>query len=66
MRQLVEIAQEHGAAAKSSGAGGVDCGIALCPPGSDERAMCAAWAAVGIQPLGLSVHAQALDDGAQS
>ena len=66
LRQLVEIAQEHGAAAKSSGAGGGDCGIALCPPGSDERAMCAAWAAVGIQPLGLSVHAQALDDGAQS
>lgn len=63
LRRLVEIAQEHGAAAKSSGAGGGDCGIALCPPGSDAQAMCAAWAAEGIRPLGLSVHARALDDG---
>ena len=32
LTRLVEIARDHGAAAKSSGAGGGDCGIALCPP----------------------------------
>ena len=56
LRRLVEIAQEHGAAAKSSGAGGGDCGIALCPPETDTAAMCAAWEKAGIHPLDLSVH----------
>ena len=56
LRRLVEIAQEHGAIAKSSGAGGGDCGIALCPPGTDAAAMRSAWEAAGIQPLDLHVH----------
>ena len=56
LRRLVEIAQEHGAVAKSSGAGGGDCGIALCPPGTDAAAMRSAWEAAGIQPLDLHVH----------
>ena len=58
LRRLVEIAQEHGAIAKSSGAGGGDCGIALCPPGTDAAAMRSAWEAAGIQPLDLMVHSQ--------
>lgn len=58
LRRLVEIAQDHGAAAKSSGAGGGDCGIALCPPGADTLAMRAAWEAEGIQPLDLEVHSR--------
>ena len=56
LRRLAEIAQEHGAVAKSSGAGGGDCGIALCPPETDTAAMCAAWEKAGIHPLDLSVH----------
>ena len=56
LRRLAEIAQEHGAVAKSSGAGGGDCGIALCPPETDTAAMCAAWEKAGIRPLDLSVH----------
>ena len=56
LRRLVEIAQEHGAVAKSSGAGGGDCGIALCPPGTDAAAMRSAWESAGIQPLDLRVH----------
>jgi phosphomevalonate kinase len=58
LRRLVEIAQKHGAAAKSSGAGGGDCGIALCPPGTNTTVMCAAWETAGIQPLDLSVHSR--------
>ena len=56
--RLVDIAREHGAAAKSSGAGGGDCGIALCPPTVDAPAMCAAWEAAGIAPLDLAVHSR--------
>ena len=62
LRRLVEIAQEHGAIAKSSGAGGGDCGIALCPPGTDMAAMHAAWESAGIQPLDLRVHSHSGDD----
>ena len=58
LRRLAEIAQEHGAVAKSSGAGGGDCGIALCPPATDTATMCAAWEAAGIAPLDLSVHSR--------
>lgn len=58
LRRLVEIAQKHGAAAKSSGAGGGDCGIALCPPATDLVALRAAWETAGIRPLDLSVYSQ--------
>ncbi len=58
LRRLVEIAEEHGAMAKSSGAGGGDCGIALCLPETDEEGMCAAWRAAGIHPLDLSVYSR--------
>ena len=58
LRRLVDIARGFGASAKSSGAGGGDCGIALCPPGTDADAMCSAWEASGIRPLDLSVHSR--------
>ncbi len=61
LRRLVEVAQEHGAAAKSSGAGGGDCGIALCLPGTDIPGMCSAWEAAGIRPLDLSVYSRPED-----
>lgn len=56
LRRLVEIARQCGAMAKSSGAGGGDCGIALCLPETDVAAMCASWESAGIQPLDLSVY----------
>ena len=58
LARLVEIALEHGATAKSSGAGGGDCGIALCPPATDLFALRAAWETAGIRPLDLSVYSQ--------
>lgn len=58
LRRLVEIARSFGIPAKSSGAGGGDCGIALCPPGSPLEAMFAAWSDAGVRPLDLSVHAR--------
>ena len=56
LTRLVEIARAHGAAAKSSGAGGGDCGIALCPPDKDIAAMNSAWRAASIQPLDLAIY----------
>ena len=56
LTRLVEIARDHGAAAKSSGAGGGDCGIALCPPDKDIAAMNSAWRAASIQPLDLAIY----------
>lgn len=56
LTRLVEIARDHGAAAKSSGAGGGDCGIALCPPDKDIAAMISAWRAASIQPLDLAIY----------
>ena len=58
LSRLVEIARDHGAAAKSSGAGGGDCGIALCTPATDLVALRAAWETAGIRPLDLSVYSQ--------
>jgi phosphomevalonate kinase len=53
--RLCAIAERHGAAAKSSGAGGGDCGIALAGPGVDRTALFAEWEAAGVRPLDLSV-----------
>ena len=58
LSRLVEIALDHGATAKSSGAGGGDCGIALCPPTTDLVALRTAWETAGIRPLDLSVYSR--------
>lgn len=52
---LVEAARRAGAAAKPSGAGGGDCGIALCRSAAEARAVRAAWRDAGIVPLDLTV-----------
>ncbi|WP_166968663.1 phosphomevalonate kinase [Brevibacterium atlanticum] len=56
LRRLCEIAEDHGAAAKPSGAGGGDCGIALAPNHTDALAILAGWEAEGIRPLHLGTH----------
>lgn len=59
LRHLVTIAEGAGAAAKSSGAGGGDCGIVLCDSRTDAAQITARWAEAGITALELSVHARA-------
>jgi phosphomevalonate kinase len=61
LRDLCEIAVAYGAAAKPSGAGGGDCGIALTRTGSadDARAtesILRGWEAHGIRHLDLGTH----------
>src|SRR5206468_279344 len=51
LARLVAAARRVGAAAKPSGAGGGDCGIALATSGAQADAVAAAWRAEGIVPL---------------
>jgi phosphomevalonate kinase len=55
LRQLVEIARAHGAAAKISGAGGGDCGIAFARDAAGAQHLRAAWQATGLAPLDLNI-----------
>lgn len=55
LRRLIEIAQAHGVAAKPSGAGGGDCGIALTSVPSTATRLRAAWRHAGLVPLDLKI-----------
>ncbi|MDI6024597.1 phosphomevalonate kinase [Leucobacter sp. UT-8R-CII-1-4] len=56
---LCSIAEQYGAAAKSSGAGGGDCGIALAKPENDIPSILRAWEQYGITHLDLEVAGSA-------
>jgi phosphomevalonate kinase len=51
LRRLVDVAARVGAAAKPSGAGAGDCGIALVRSSQDAQRLHAAWQKAGITPL---------------
>ncbi|NYD67250.1 phosphomevalonate kinase [Agromyces atrinae] len=53
LTELCAIAERHGAPAKSSGAGGGDCGIALAGRAVDRERLRAEWLAADIRPLDL-------------
>lgn len=58
LHDLCEIAETHGAAAKPSGAGGGDCGIALAHSHTEAQTILSGWEAAGIRPLDLGAHRQ--------
>jgi phosphomevalonate kinase len=49
--ELCNLAEEHGGAAKQSGAGGGDCGIAFMPTKESAEQLVEAWKNEGIIPL---------------
>ncbi len=53
---LIEIAEASGGAAKTSGAGGGDCGIVLIDREADIDELSAGWEREGIRALDLRVH----------
>lgn len=55
LTQLCQLAEQHGAVAKSSGAGGGDCGICLVESQKQKQAICHDWQNSGIVPLPLSI-----------
>ena len=58
LARLVAAARRVGAAAKPSGAGGGDCGIALATSEAQADAVRAAWRAEGIVPLPVAIAAE--------
>jgi phosphomevalonate kinase len=60
---LVRAANQIGVAAKPSGAGGGDCGIALASSPAQAAAVRAAWQAVGVLPLPIAIAEQGVAVG---
>lgn len=56
LARLCDAAEAIGAAAKSSGAGGGDCGVVLAPADSDVTRMLRDWEDHDIRHLAISVH----------
>ena len=63
LRELVAIARAHGAAAKISGAGGGDCGIALAQDSDTARRVRNAWKAAGLTALDINLTKQGVNIG---
>lgn len=61
LRTLITTALDEGWWAKSSGAGGGDCGIALAAPSVNSHALHKRWTAAGIRPLNLHVSPTGAD-----
>lgn len=55
LSRLCQLAEAEGAVAKSSGAGGGDCGICLVESPAQKERIAQAWAESGIVPLPLSI-----------
>ena len=55
LARLIAAAERCGAAAKPSGAGGGDCGIAFATSPAQSEAIRAAWQAAGIVPLRVAI-----------
>ncbi|AGP30359.1 phosphomevalonate kinase [Corynebacterium terpenotabidum] len=62
LRRLIESAEDHGGAAKTSGAGGGDCGIVLISESSPIDDLLAVWERADIRLLNLHEH-RPDDDG---
>jgi phosphomevalonate kinase len=58
LARLVRAANRVGAAAKPSGAGGGDCGIAFATSAAQAMAVQAAWRDAGILPLPVAIAGQ--------
>jgi phosphomevalonate kinase len=56
LSSLCDLAIQAGGAAKTSGAGGGDCGIVILDRTVDADALIAQWHKIGVQHLPLNVH----------
>lgn len=56
LKSLSSIAEQHGAVAKTSGAGGGDCGIAFAETSDQKESIFEEWRAAHIEPLKLTVY----------
>jgi len=58
LKALCDIAEQNGAVAKSSGAGGGDCGIAILTDTENEDIIIQQWKNHAIIPLSLSIYSE--------
>ncbi|MFD1672050.1 phosphomevalonate kinase [Agrilactobacillus yilanensis] len=56
LKQMCDVAEVNGGAAKTSGAGGGDCGIAVIATDSARNQIYTQWQELGVEPLNLKVH----------
>ncbi|MCP6711152.1 hypothetical protein NL489_27790, partial [Klebsiella pneumoniae] len=56
LKLLCDIAETYGAAAKTSGAGGGDCGIAIIGDSKHRQSIYESWKASHIKPLPFHVY----------
>ena len=56
LKELCDIANTYEGAAKSSGAGGGDCGIALMHNDNDFKQLISAWNQADIEHLNIEVY----------
>lgn len=56
LKKMCDIAENIGGAAKTSGAGGGDCGIAVISKQIQPKQILDQWQSLGIEPLNLKVH----------
>lgn len=56
LKELCDLAQQYGGAAKSSGAGGGDCGIVIADQKTGILPLMSQWEKAGITPLPLHVY----------
>ena len=56
LKTLIETATDLGGAAKTSGAGGGDCGIALLTDTNQVSTLINRWQAAGIEPLAFNIY----------
>ncbi len=63
LARLVALAHVHGISAKSSGAGGGDCGVALTRDHAGAERLRAAWRAAGLLPLDLHISRTGVSHG---
>ncbi|WP_056961559.1 phosphomevalonate kinase [Fructilactobacillus florum] len=56
LQTMIKIAEHYGGAAKTSGAGGGDCGIVLINKNDDIQSLLADWRKAGIDPLNLAIY----------
>jgi phosphomevalonate kinase len=56
LKQMCDLAEAGGGAAKTSGAGGGDCGITIISQQVNTQAIRDQWQLVGVEPLDLKVH----------
>jgi phosphomevalonate kinase len=56
LKTLCDIAEAHGGAAKTSGAGGGDCGITIIRSDVNKNAIFDEWQRNDVQPLEFNIH----------